>query len=78
MQDGAWSYGQCKTTPAPDYLKVWDVVKNSLENKPGSQSRLYFLDGTFPGQLPAGCEKYEDMPGGVYTPPSAGLVAGLF
>lgn len=45
-----------------DHLKIWDVVQASLENKPGSQSRLYFLDGTFPGKLPAGVN-YDDIPG---------------
>ena len=57
-----WSYGQCKTVPVADHLKVWDVVRDSLHNRPGSQPRLYFLDGTFPGELPTGT-KYEDMPG---------------
>lgn len=62
MQDGVWDHGQCRTVPVAANLKVWDVVRDSLQNKPGSQPKLYFLDGTFPGELPANTHA-EDMPG---------------
>ena len=39
------------------------AIKQSLEGKAGSQERLYFLDGTFPGDLPGDFTSYEDVPG---------------
>ena len=40
-----------------------NAIRNCLEQRAGSHQRLYFLDGTFPGDLPGHFQSYEDVPG---------------
>ena len=63
LQEGAWRNGHCEGHNLPDAHKVWAAIDASLQNKAGSVQRLYFLDGTFPGDLPEGCSSHEDVPG---------------
>lgn len=34
-----------------------------MQSEAGSPERLYFLDGTFPGDLPEGVKSHSDIPG---------------
>ncbi len=40
-----------------------NAIRNCLEQRAGSHQRLYFLDGTFPRDLPGHFQSYEDVPG---------------
>lgn len=44
------------------------AIKQCLAGKASSQERLYFLDGTFPGDLPGDFTDYEDVPGTGFVP----------
>lgn len=63
VQEGSWQSGLCQGHNLADSDRVWAAVEDSLQNKAGSSQRLYFLDGTFPGDLPEGCSTHEDVPG---------------
>lgn len=63
VQEGFWHSGLCQGHNLADSDRVWAAIDDSLQNKAGSAQRLYFLDGTFPGQLPEGCSSHEDVPG---------------
>lgn len=63
LQEGSWHSGLCQGHNLADSDRVWAAIDDSLQNKAGSAQRLYFLDGTFPGDLPEGCSSHEDVPG---------------
>ena len=63
LQEGSWRSGHCHGHNLADSDRVWAAIDDSLQNKAGSSQRLYFLDGTFPGDLPEGCSIHEDVPG---------------
>ena len=65
LQEGSWQSGLCQGQNLADSDRVWAAIDESLQNKAGSSQRLYFLDGTFPGDLPEGCSTHEDVPGDV-------------
>ena len=46
-----------------DTVRVQDAINDSLLNKPHGFPRLYFIDGTFPGELPEGVTCQDDLPG---------------
>jgi len=63
LQNGSWQQGLRTGEVLPDDVKIWDVITASVQQAPDSLQRLYFLDGTFPGELPPGCKSHEDIPG---------------
>ncbi|KAL0053317.1 hypothetical protein WJX82_004176 [Trebouxia sp. C0006] len=63
LLEGSWQGGHCSTEPIPSRAKVGNAIRNCLEQRAGSHQRLYFLDGTFPGNLPRHFQSYEDVPG---------------
>ncbi|KAL0045003.1 hypothetical protein WJX82_004834 [Trebouxia sp. C0006] len=63
LQNGSWQQGLRTGEVLPDDVKIWDVITASVQRAPDSLQHLYFLDGTFPGELPPGCDSHEDIPG---------------
>jgi len=63
MQNGNWQAGQCMLKEVADTVRVQDAINDSLLNKPHGFPRLYFIDGTFPGELPEGVTCQDDLPG---------------
>ena len=63
LQNGSWQQGLRTGEVLPDDVKIWDAITASVQQAPDSLQRLYFLDGTFPGELPPGCNSHEDIPG---------------
>ncbi|DBA78805.1 hypothetical protein WJX77_001831 [Trebouxia sp. C0004] len=63
LLEGSWQGGHCSTDPIPSRAKVGNAIRNCLEQRAGSHQRLYFLDGTFPGDLPGHFQSYEEVPG---------------
>ena len=63
MQNAKWQAGRCVLDAVPDTVRVQDVINDSLLNKPHGFPRLYFTDGTFPGELPEGVTCQDDLPG---------------
>jgi len=63
MQAGTWQAGRCMSEEVADTVRVQDAINDSLLNKPHGFPRLYFTDGTFPGELPEGVTCQDDLPG---------------
>ncbi|DBB05775.1 TPA: hypothetical protein ACH3X1_012371 [Trebouxia sp. C0004] len=63
VQNGGWQQGLRSSEVLPDDVKIWDTIAASMQQAPGSLQRLYFTDGTFPGELPPGCNSHADIPG---------------
>ncbi|KAL0045092.1 hypothetical protein WJX82_008113 [Trebouxia sp. C0006] len=63
LQNGTWQAGQCMLKAVADTVRVQDAINDSLLNKPHGFPRLYFIDGTFPGELPEGVTCQDDLPG---------------
>ncbi|DBA98021.1 TPA: hypothetical protein ACH3X3_012852 [Trebouxia sp. C0006] len=62
LQNGTWQAGQCMLKAVADTVRVQDAINDSLLNKPHGFPRLYFIDGTFPGELPEGVTCQDDLP----------------
>ncbi len=63
MQNGNWQAGQCMLKEVADTVRVQDAINDSLLNKTHGFPRLYFIDGTFPGELLEGVTCQDDLPG---------------
>ena len=63
IQEGSWNSGHCSGSPIQPKTKVSNAIHNGQQNKAGGLQRLYFLDGTFPADLPQGFASHEDIPG---------------
>ena len=64
VQEGSWRSGHCSAEPIPARMRIDNAIRSSRQGKAsGGLKRLYFLDGTFPADLPEGYASHEDMPG---------------